>query len=262
VSSKYAENLRQHFSRYLEAPTQQRQTVLITAAEQYRENWIEAQAAEKPSQNDLNDDSQAATRYRRIHSVLGRQPDGTEITLALQSRTSLREGHTWNVVSWRTRLGPGGHNRRFYVSKGDVWNMAAKTALEMFSKLEQLGGLDEKYIDLERNPDFQVTVSDDVNTIRRSALLKEITMPGESWGEDPFFVVLNDPHESWRKIILVNRETGIATFRSTTTDENYMPRKTLRPGTAWYLDNSMQDTNIQQARVMLQQLRRIVQKLD
>lgn len=40
-----------------------------------------------------------------------------------------------------------------------------------------------------------------------------------------------------------------------------MPRKTLRPDLAWYLDNSMQDTNVQQARVMLNELRRIVPQL-
>lgn len=261
MSSKAADSLRKHFSQFLEAPTQQRQAELITAAERYREDWIEAQAAAKPSQDDLESDGQSAPRYRRIYTVPGSQPDGTEVTLALQSRTSRREGFTWNVVSWRTRLGPGRHNRRFYVTKGEAWSMRAMTALEMFSKLDQLGGLDEKYIDLERNPAFEVTVSDDVNTTRRSALLKEITMFDESWGEDPFFVVLNDPRESWRKILLVNRETGMATFRSTTTDGNYMPRKTLRSGATWYLDNSMQDTNIQQARVMLQELRRIVPKL-
>lgn len=118
-------------------------------------------------------------------------------------------------------------------------------------------GQDDKYVDLERNPEFEVTLSNDLNTTRRPALLQEITMPGESWGDDPFFVVLNDPHGSWRKILLVNRETGIATFRSTTTDASYMPRKTMRPGSAWFLDNSMQDTNVQQAQVLLTQLRRI-----
>ena len=83
-------------------------------------------------------------------------------------------------------------------------------------------------------------------------------MPNEMWGNDPFFVVLNDPHMQWRKILLVNRQTGTATFRSTTTDDTYMPRKTLRPGSPWYLDNSMQDTNVQQAKVMLKELQRIV----
>ncbi len=260
MSIKAADNMHQSFAHYLEAPTQQRQSTLIAAAEQYREAWIEAQAAERPTVGASDDD--AATRYRRIQTVLGHQPDGTEITLALQSRTSRREGYTWHVISWRTRLGPGGHNRRFYVSTGDVWTMEARTALDMYSKLEKLGGLSEKYVDRERNPDFQVTVSDNVDAARRSTLLEEITMPDETWGKNPFIIVLNDPHESWRKILLVNRETGLATFRSTTTDESYMPRKTLRPGSAWYLDNSMQDVNIQQARILLQHLQAIVPQLS
>jgi hypothetical protein len=256
MTIKASESLRQQVSQFLEAPTQHRQAALVAAAEQYREEWIEAQAAEKPGSVELGSNSPAATRYRRIHSVIGRQPDGTEITLALQSRTSRREGYTWNVVSWRTRLGPGGHNRRFYVTDGKAWSLEARTALDMLSKLEQMSGLEQQYVDLERNPEFEVTVSDDVNTTQRSTLLNEITMLDESWGEDPLFVVLSDPREGWRKILLVNRETGIATFRSTTTDQSYMPRKTLRPGATWYLDNSMQDTNVQQARVLLSELRR------
>ena len=83
----------------------------MAAADEYREHWIEAQAAEN-SKTEVEGGGQPATRYKRIHSVPGSQPDGTEITLALQSRTSDHEGKTWNVVSWRTRLGPGGHNRR------------------------------------------------------------------------------------------------------------------------------------------------------
>jgi hypothetical protein len=262
MNNQASQNLRKLVAQFLEAPTHNCQTALVAAAEQYREEWIEAQAAEKPASSELADDSAAATRYRRIHFVPGRQPDGTEITLALQARTSKREGHTWYVVSWRTRLGPGGHNRRFYVTDGEAWQLEAHTALDMLSKLEQMGGLDDKYADLERRPEFQVTVSNDVNTAQRAALLSEITMPDESWGENPFFVVLNDPRESWRKILLVNRETGMATFRSTTTDESYMPRKTLRPGARWYLDNSMQDTNVQQAKVLLSELKRVVATTD
>ena len=140
--------------------------------------------------------------------------------------------------------------------------MKAATALEMYSKLEQQGGLADQYFDSKRKPNFQVTTWDDVNAADRSTLLSESTMPDESWGDDPFFVVLSDPHGSWRKILLVNRETGMATFRSTTTDGTYTLRKTLRPDLAWFLDNSMQDVNIQQARVMLEQLQRIVPQLS
>jgi hypothetical protein len=256
MSKQAATRLRDHLTQFLEAPTRQRQATLIAAADEYREHWIEAQAAGNTKADDDGPADQPATRYRRIHSVLGHQPDGTELTLALQSRTSVHEGKTWTVVSWRTRLGPGGHNRRFYVTKDDVWTIDARTALDMYSKLEALGGLGEEYRD-ERSPGFKVTVADDLTTHDRAAMLREITLADEDWGDDPFFAVLNDPNDQWRKILIVNRRTGDATFRSTTTNESYMPRKTMRPDSRWFLDNSMQDANVQQARAILAELRRI-----
>ncbi|MEX2149649.1 MAG: hypothetical protein WD793_05515 [Steroidobacteraceae bacterium] len=256
MSKQAATRLREHLTQFLEAPTRQRQATLVAAADEYREHWIEAQAAENAKLDDDDGGGQPATRYRRIHSVLGFQPDGTEITLALQSRTSVHEGKTWNVVSWRTRLEPGGHNRRFYVTKDDVWTIDVHAALAMYTKLEQLGGLGDEFRD-QRNPEFQVTVSDDVNAKDRAAMLEEITLAGEDWGENPYFIVLNDPNDDWRKILIVNRRTDRATFRSTTTNAAYMPRKTMRPNSRWFLDNSMQDVNVQQARVIYAELQRI-----
>ena len=82
---------------------------------------------------------------------------------------SSREGHTWFVISWRTLLKPGGHNRRFYLTGGDAWTLDARTALDMLTKLEELGALDERYYDRDRRPDFKVITSDDVNTVERES---------------------------------------------------------------------------------------------
>jgi len=256
MSKQAANRLNEHLARFLEAPTRQRQATLVAAADEYREHWIEAQAAENTKLDEAEGEGQPATRYRRIHSVLGFQPDGTEVTLALQSRKSHNEKEAYPVVSWRTRLDPGGHNRRFYVTKDDVWTIDAKAALELYTKLEQLGALRDEYRD-RRKPDFQATISNELNTNHASAMLAEITLAGEDWGDDPYYAVLDDPNDHWRKILIVNRKTGIATFRSTTTDETYMPRKTMRSNSRWFLDNSMQDVNVQQARAILAELRRI-----
>jgi hypothetical protein len=248
------DKLNQTFSRYVKVPTQQEQDSLMVAAADYREKWIETKANQGSNSKTRISNSDAPTRYKRIISVQGEQPDGTKLTLALQSRTSARLGRTWYVVSWRSLLSPGGKNRRFYVSSGKAWSMSASLALDMLEKLEGKGGLDEKYFDL-RNPGFDARATED------SALLEEITMPEESWDEDPFIVVLNDPNADWRKILIVNRKTRQAAFRSTTKNVDYMPRKELRPGSEWYLDNSMQDVNVQQARVFLETLRKIIPTL-
>jgi hypothetical protein len=64
--------------------------------------------------------------------------------------------------------------------------------------------------------------------------------------------VLNDPNNDWREdphCEIAVRES--LHFARRTTNEAYMPRKTMRPNSRWFLDNSMQDVNVQQARAML-----------
>ena len=46
--------------------------------------------------------------------------------------------------------------------------------------------------------------------------------------------------------MIVNTDTDTATFRSITENPDYMPKKVLRPGGGWWLDNSMMDANVQQ----------------
>lgn len=67
-------------------------------------------------------------------------------------------------------------------------------------------------------------------------------------------MIVSDPNDNWRKVLIANRETGIVTFRSITQDDGYMPKKVLRPGSSWYLDNSMMDASVQQMQVLRQHL--------
>lgn len=249
------------FRSYVAAPTRQNQEALMTAAEEFRDAWIESRSLPAKSDGIAARRGKAPTRYKAKIWIGAEQPDGTELTLALQSRTSDREDMTWNVVSWRTRLRPGGPNRRFYVSDGDIWSIDARLALDLLSGLDAKGGLDPQYDDLARRPDFVVKALDGLGEPEQRALLDQSTLEGEDWGNDPILVALGDPNDDWRKIMIINRETAAATFRSTTRNATYMPRKTLRAGSEWYLDNSMQDTNVQQARYFLEQLRVIVPSL-
>ena len=250
-----AESLEEAYEAFLAAPTSQNQEIFMQAALRYRENWIEARASDSASPSDRNSPPDAATRYKRIFSVAGKQPDGTEILLALQSRTSRLVDKPWHVVSWRTRLSPGGHNRRFYMTAGRPWSMKADSALAMLEALEAKGGLDDRYQDKDRNPEFLVAGSDVVDATENPSLLAEVTMEGEDWGPNAKLVVLTDPNSKWRKVMIVRPESNAITFRSTTTDTTYRPRAELRPGSEWCLDNSMQDVNVQQAKVFLNALK-------
>jgi hypothetical protein len=252
-------SLEDAYETFLAAPTSQNQEMLMQGALRYREKWIEARASNSASPADRNSPSDAPTRYKRIFSVAGKQPDGTEILLALQIRTSHHvHKRPWHVVSWRTRLSPGGHNRRFYMTAGSPWSMKADSALAMLETLEAKNGLQDRYQDKDRNPEFIVAGSDVVDASENPTLLAEVTMEGEDWGPNAKLVVLTDPNSKWRKVMIVHPERNAITFRSTTTDTTYRPRAELRPGSEWCLDNSMQDVSVQQARAFLNALRSLL----
>jgi hypothetical protein len=185
------------------------------------------------------------TTYKRILQVK-EIVDGFPVTLALQKRTAQKVEHPWYTLSWRTRYSPGGSNRRFYMTKNGCWTIPIGTALNMIRQMKALGGLDENYFDIRRRPCFTTLVSTELAAGRRVAEYENLTAPDEDWGEDPFFVVAFDPHESWKKAVIVHPQTGVATFRSITSDPSYSPKKVLRPGEGWWLDNSMMDANVQQ----------------
>ena len=81
-----------------------------------------------------------------------------------------------------------------------------------------------------------------------------VTSPDEDWGTNPFFVIVSDPSDQWKKVLIINTETDAATFRSITESPDYKPKKVLRPNVTWWLDNSMMDANVQQMRVFHRQL--------
>jgi hypothetical protein len=105
---------------------------------------------------------------------------------------------------------------------------------------------------LRRRPECDVTVSPKLSKSARREYLDSFIVPGESFEEPDLFVVCEDSHETWRKIMLINNKR--ATFRSVTTNPDYGVLTDLNNGQAWNLDNSMQDCNVQQARAFLEQL--------
>jgi hypothetical protein len=189
-----------------------------------------------------------ATRYERVVEVIQSDINGIEVTLALQRRFSPGLD-PWFTVSWRTRLRPGGPNRRFDIHRALGWSIGAHFASEMFDEFEHCGGFDPRYHDGLRTSESRT--SDGVGAGAAESIFEEVTYPGEDWGERPYWVILGDEPpvygDSWRKILIVDPSTGRATFRSKTTSPTYRPRAILRPGREWVLDNSMHDTTVQQA---------------
>lgn len=201
------------------------------------------------------------TTYKRLKSVGRTSPEGIELTLAMQSRTSLLEDEpTWLTLSWRTRLHPGGPNRRFYMQDGVPWEISAPIALEMLEAMEALGGLDDEHRDRRSFDTVAVTHVSSHHSPINSAIFEEITWPSEQWGAAPFWLAIDEAGASrhggrWRKCLILDRERGRATIRSMTTSTEYQPRKILGRYRDWHLDNSMPDISVQQARVILEHLR-------
>ena len=240
---------------YIAAPTGDNRDKLMAVADEYRESWIIAQASgQSPSKKMKVDRRNPPTTYDRKLGVV-RVVDGILVALALQERTSAREGQSWWTLSWRAKYSPDGPNRRFYFTHDGCWMIPATVALEMMDEMASRGGLDERYFDHHRRPRFQTWVSTEVTPAERAEALTKLTGPDEDWGADPFLVINFDPNDRWKKVLIVNPETGTATFRSITEDPDYMPRKVLRPGEGWWLDNSMMDANVQQMRVFHSNLR-------
>lgn len=195
-----------------------------------------------------------ATSYSREMEAV-KVIDGISVKLALQERTSEAAGASWWVLSWRTRYSPNGTNRRFYFAKKHFWIIPATKALEMLEEMISRGALGQKYFDRRNGFTCNTLVSTRIAPAERKRELANFTGPDENWGSDPFFVVNSDPNNNWKKVMIVNTETGRATFRSITKDPGYKPKKVLRSDVNWQLDNSMMDANVQQMKVFYSNLR-------
>jgi hypothetical protein len=194
------------------------------------------------------------TIYEREFEVT-RIIDDLPVKLALQKRTITNPDLSWWTLSWRTRYSPGGSNRRFYMTKDGFWTIPAADALMMIEEMKALGGLDQRFEDHREELPISTLVSSQMSTSDRAQALAKVTGPEEDWGTAPFFVVDTDPHAQWKKVLIVNTDSDVATFRSITVNPDYKPKKVLRKGEGWWLDNSMLDANVQQTRAFYLHLR-------
>ncbi len=245
MSNPFSAGLLSVVDSFIEAPTRDNREDLMVAADEYREHWILAQASGGFTKARSSRSHTPSTTYDRQLEVM-RVVDDIPVKLALQERTSSTVDKPWWVLSWRTKYSPNSSNRRFYFTKDGCWTIPAAIALEMMKEMEALGGLDQKYFDHRGRTTIETLVSTTMTPDEKTDALEGLIGPNEDWGTDPLLVINSDPNDSWKKVMIVNSDTDTATFRSITTDPDYMPRKVLRPDAEWCLDNSMLDANVQQ----------------
>ena len=196
--------------------------------------------------------------YREICRVTA-EHDGTPINLKLQWR--LNEYH---CLSWRTLYPRGRTNRQFYrlVDTG-VWTIPVQVASHLMRQAEDCGILDTRYDDPQVRHDGPANCIVDSRTLRTREHLDVFDVitcdQGEhEWGDDPVFVIIEVPDGTWRKIMIVDAERKLCTFRSTTSDPSY-GGATITDGVTppWRLDNNMQDASAAMIREFLSTLREL-----
>ena len=195
--------------------------------------------------------------YRGIDRITGWH-DALPVHLKLQERLGIPP-EPYYCLSWRTFY-PGGHkNRRFYRLKGSgFWTTPTPLALELMREADHRGWLDGDYRDLQKRcggPDNDILDSRVLGPRERLDVFESITCEdGEpEWGDDPLFVVIQVPDKRlrWRKVMIVDSERKLCTFRSTTTDPSYkavIAEPVLSP---WRMDRAMQDAGVAMIRTFL-----------
>jgi hypothetical protein len=204
-----SETPRHALSVYIERPTDETRAALVAAADQYRESWLASKASAN-SDDLIAHQRSPRTRYKRKLEV-SRLVEDIPVTLALQQRIQATVAPWW-ILSWRTKYFPAGLNRRFYQTNDGIWTIPAHLALDMIEEMDALGGLDDAYLD-QRGPDeieFESSVS--MTAPAQASTLAAVTGPDENWGHHPLFVICSDPNQHWKKVLIVDPSTDVATF--------------------------------------------------
>ena len=185
--------------------------------------------------------------YRKICEVRNMHL-GLPVCLRLQVRLD-DPPVEYCTLSWRSRYRTSpGQNRRLYETDADgFWTIPVDLAVYILRQASDKGFLDTRYDDSgTRHGGTEHYVVADSRTLslvdcRRS--LDEITFDDEDWGLAPVFVIAETPDGKWRKIMIVDTNNNVCTFRSMTTDEGYGMKDTRRRNGRWLLDRSMQDAS-------------------
>lgn len=246
-------SLQTAFANFVHKPNSGHKATLLREIEAYPSFWGLQMAEGRNIGEEIAKKLHAGSNYQpeKIDRYVANDSDGNRLSIIFQRR--VEDGTLWHVLSWRSVYPGTSSNRRFYMNAdGEPWSTTVESALTALKHAKSAGWLEDQYLDQRRRPECDVVVSTDLKPVDREDYLASFIVPGESFGDPELFVVCEDSHQSWRKIMIVN--DGRVTFRSVTTKPDYGVLKHLDNQQDWNLDNSMQDCNVQQARVFLRVL--------
>ena len=183
--------------------------------------------------------------------------DGLPVRLKLRTRNDV-SATPFHVLSWRTAWPSGKGNRKTYDTSVDgYWSIPVSVALDVLEQAEAMGMLDRRFDRHELDSD-NFTDSRSLDSGVRTREFTFITTDDEvnAWGDQPIFVIAEEPPDRiWRKILIVDSDREVCTFRSTTKDSDYGMKQSSGMNPPWFLDRSMQDASSEIMRQFLQVLR-------
>jgi hypothetical protein len=190
--------------------------------------------------------------YREIAVADGEQT----VRFKLHERIDLPPGPFY-TASWRTTYPGTTQNRRFYWVRDTCWTIAAVTAQRVLERAQSEGLLDAKYDDPYLRfgggkPDFLFSAS--LPAVERREIWRDLTREGREppWGANTAFAIATEAGGRWRKVMIIDSERKLATFRSCTVDASYPLRVRLPTSSRWFMDNAMQDASTAIMRFFLQ----------
>ena len=270
--------LKKLLDNFITKPTEENLEEFNSQAKLYISHWIELMHSGKGVPGNLKKVTKNKTTYRTIEpkgfSIGKDDPDGYWYLKLQEKDDGVSE--PFIVISIRSifysKKSSRNHNRRFYRMGIENWYSEWDVAIDNFIGIIDEGWLD--YEDHRRNTDIkfedQFIHSNALSREDKLSYLKDMVLPEEVFvGFDKTFFDEIDNLEfcidafagdatkdsdgsNWRKILIMHKEYGHLTIRSTTTEKNYRPSKEI-PGSDWRLDNSMPDFSPQAANVFWNQ---------
>jgi len=178
-------------------------------------------------------------KYERIYSI---KDDST--SLVCQERTDLNPH--FHCVCWReTRFPTPGKritNRRFYFEKGSFWTIPFDRALNMMQQAKRDSFFDESETDPGKISSYDIADPKNKNYDQLIGKALVNCNYDQEW-KTSIAVICNQSCGMWRKVMMVNLNIMVVTFRSLTADNGYKFTYAEKSADGWRLDRSMLDAH-------------------
>lgn len=148
----------------------------------------------------------------------------------------------FHCVSWRQQREGSQTNRQYYIEKNRCWSLPADDALQMLRQAKHTGFFGATEIDPGKISISKVVTPTDPRYFELIGQVLEERHHEREW-QSSSAVICTQACGNWRKVMLVNKNAGIVTFRSLTLDCGYKLAHKKATAGGWRLDRAMVDAH-------------------